>query len=194
MKIEYFVQGNTRLLELDKDLQKKVKEDPRFFPWLESLVKTVPLNTPNAEEWYSKAPDNLISLVEQVSVIPRSRLLKPAMTEKPELSSGVPLFMSYYDFPYNSWVRNNQLATFLTESLTWLLMPYPVPPKDKLEQYRSQMSNPKKYGSIKRTGSPIFDQLPWMMRYMLLEMWIYHPDIRHPKMILSPTDWDFKPE
>ena len=139
---------------------------------------------------------------------------KPA-TKCTQISSGVPIIMLAYkhqhDIDYERWRGDKYTRLMLPKSLGFLVGDGPENaqnlnfselatkwPSATLREYSEQfltdvnsakihdMTSYKAY----KVGDKDFDQLPALLKRMLLQTWIYHPSVRHENMITDPCDWN----
>lgn len=129
-----------------------------------------------------------------------------SQTSSPQFSAAVPIVLAAYKLQhgiqYSSWSKSDPcLKRFFGPQMQWLFDEQLVIPElsdQEVREFREQVLLERKTGTIKpatsykfeRSGEPNFDKLPKLLKMMLLQTWIFHPQIRHPNMITDPKNWD----
>lgn len=142
-----------------------------------------------------------------------SKYLKANLTKCTAISSGVPIIMLAYkhqhDIPYEKWRGDKFTQFMLPKGLRWLVGAGMEKaegldlaglatkwPSATLREYaesfltRNDVVSPMTAYTSGRTGDKEFDALPASFKRMLLQVWAYHPSVRHANMITDPCDWD----
>lgn len=146
----------------------------------------------------------------------RSQIVADSLVKVPMLSTAVPLVLWAYkqthDVPYSAWKSSPFARNVLGKDLAFLVDPLwsdwnNLWSDEELVHVRNIALTELKtetrkedtsYKMNKVAGKYMdrfnsFDELPKLMKYMLLQTWIYHPSIRKPNMILDWKDWDIVP-
>lgn len=146
-----------------------------------------------------------------VTKLKRSSLVKAqANAQFAEYSALVPLILAgikkYQDIPYSAWAAEG-LEHAMDEAL-YLAATCEYDgslSNDRLAELRTQGLQTKsgpKTGEIKKATSSWcltgvknteIGELPKLAQTMLTQIWVAHPSIRSPYMILDPNDWDTMP-
>jgi hypothetical protein len=144
----------------------------------------------------------------------RSDLLPFAQNKDTSLSAGVPIILYAYkhqhSIPYNAWREVDGVSEVLGKDLAWLpeykdfehhlsvgeinsirrLCLTELKIGGKTAEDHSNKLNRIKGRYQSETTSEMWDGLPRLLRYMILQTWIFHPSLRSPNMITDWTDWD----
>ena len=144
----------------------------------------------------------------------RSSILKESQTKHTSLSAAVPLILYAYklvhDTPYEAWSSNPLVGDILGKDIDFLahedVRNFECPwNEEALKHIRTialtenardlrmpDTSNKMNKLKSKYTeeASEIFDPLPKLMKYMVLQTWVYHPSIRSDRMITDWKNWD----
>lgn len=137
-----------------------------------------------------------------------SEISKLPQTRAASVSSAVPLvllaYRERYGISYNSWDRTDKLLPYLlTENLAWLCNPEPYEftifsKASMIEEFLYQASSdsivPQNTYKLSKTSDELFNSLPKYQRMMLLQTWLYAPNIAHQNMITDIYDWDRPPD
>lgn len=154
----------------------------------------------------------MIGIWNVVTKLKRSSLVKAqANAQFAEYSALVPLILAgikkYQNIPYSAWAVeglqhaiDHNLFEAMTCSYDGALS------NTRLAELRTQGLQTKsgpKAGEIKKATSSWcltgvknteIGELPKLAQTMLTQIWVAHPSIRSPYMILNPLDWDDMPE
>lgn len=154
----------------------------------------------------------MLGLWNVVTKLKRSSLVKAqANAQFSEYSALVPLILAglkkYQNIPYSAWTAEGLEHTMdkhLYEAITCGYDNSLVP--SRLVELRTQGLQTKsgpKAGEVKKATSSWcltgvknteIGELPKLAQTMLTQIWVCHPSIRSPYMILDPQDWDNMPE
>ena len=148
------------------------------------------------------------ALYKFVTTTNYSKMSKTPQIREPSVSSAVPLILlaykQNYNVSYNSWDRTDPWLEFLLpEKLRWLVSPLGVSINlesrelllsEFLTEQKSGVVQPRTAYKLSKTSSTEFNRLPAYQRMMLLQTWLYAPDIAHENMITDILDWDRPPE
>lgn len=167
-------------------------------------------------EGYEIPGSKILYLWQFIAQTSRSELLSVSQNKNSSLSSGVPIVLYAYKHQhnvlYNAWRSDPLVSAVLGKDLAWL-----PDYKDFDHGYTTPYINSFRRGALTElklggktapdssnklnrvAGREIvvnddtakeFDALPRLLRYMILQTWIWHPSIRSPNMITDWTDWD----
>lgn len=141
--------------------------------------------------------------------LPRSELVKTQLAT-PQYSSLVPLILSAFKhlraIDYSRWDRNgleHLMSTELHEAATWDVEEHTVESLLNIRQIGLTIKSGEKMGQVKKPTSAWclagvqnteIGLYPKLTQTMLTQIWVAHPSIRSPLMILDPKDWDNMPE
>lgn len=148
------------------------------------------------------------ALYKFVTTTNYSQISKTPQIREPSVSSAVPLILlaykQNYNVSYNSWDRTDPWLEFLLpEKLRWLchVVDYEIEVQDLelllsefLTEQKSGIVQPRTAYKLSKTSSSEFNRLPAYQRMMLLQTWLYAPDIAHVNMITDILDWDRPPD
>jgi hypothetical protein len=135
----------------------------------------------------------------------KKQYLKPAS----QYCALVPLipyaYKLYNDVPYSAWKRD-EIRYVLDSSLAQAVdVEVPEFTTEQLLQFRVEgltVKSGKTLGTIRKStsthaltmvGNDEFDELPWLTKVMLSQIWCAHPSNRTKYMILDPVNLDNVP-
>jgi hypothetical protein len=148
------------------------------------------------------------ALYKFVTTTNYSKMSKTPQIREPSVSSAVPLILlaykQNYNVSYNSWDRTDPWMEYLLpEKLRWLVSPLTVSIdlesrelllSEFLTEQKSGIVQPRTAYKLSKTSNSEFNRLPAYQRMMLLQTWLYAPEIAHANMITNIYDWDQAPE
>jgi hypothetical protein len=148
------------------------------------------------------------ALYKFVTTTNYSQMSKTPQIREPSVSSAVPLILlaykQNYNVSYNSWDRTDPWMEYLLpEKLRWLVSPLTVSIdlesrelllSEFLTEQKSGIVQPRTAYKLSKTSNSEFNRLPAYQRMMLLQTWLYAPEIAHANMITNIYDWDQAPE
>lgn len=179
-----------------------------------SATANILANTTYEHEGFEIPGNRILFLWDFLCRTSRSDVLSNSQNKDTSLSAGVPIILYAYKFtenvPYEKWVKAEGVAEVLGKDLSWLPEYREYDPKLSLPEINSIRNlaltelkdsskrapdSSNKLNRIKGrhssdTVSSEFDSLPRLLRYMILQTWIFHPSLRSPNMITDWTDWD----
>lgn len=144
----------------------------------------------------------------------RSDIVGDSLTKVPQLSSAVPIVLWAYKqthgTPYEAWSGNPMVGKILGKDLERLpeMRGWECPwSPDELAVIRNicltelkrdmrmadtsyKMNKIVGRGREGVAGYNEFDELPKLMKYMVLQTWVYHPSLRKDTMITDWNSWD----
>lgn len=139
--------------------------------------------------------------------LPRSKLI-PKQTGQPHFSAFVPLILAgikrYQEVPYSQWSREG-LEAVMPEDLRQACVTS-WPEIDELLHLRQEgllvrtgpkegtLRDPKTSWKLYGIKDTLLGSLPNYTQVQMTQIWVCHPDLRHPDMITQPLDWDRHPE
>lgn len=150
----------------------------------------------------------LLGMFRALNHHPRGEILSPQLKQSQPSGSryaaNIPLILSafkqYRNVNYEDWDWDSP-----SEHLKWFLdkdnrdviayrkqeMPWTL---EQLEEFRIQTNTKEKaltaITSVVRIADPDFKMLPRLLKLMLLQLWTYHPSIRHPLAITNLQNFD----
>ena len=141
--------------------------------------------------------------------LPRSTLV-PKQTAQPGFCSFVPLILAgikrYQEIPYSKWSREGLEAVMPKDLQEACVTQWPEISREELLELRQQgllvrsgpkegtLRDPKSTWKLYGIQDTILGALPQYTQVQIAQIWVCHPDQRHPDMICDPLDWDRHPE
>ena len=161
-------------------------------------------------EGYPIEGSQILALWKFLCITNRSSILQDSQTKAPSLSSAVPLILWAYkhqhNVPYEAWSSNPIVKSILGKDLACLVdvKEWDCPWDDSqiaeirnvaLKELKTGVRQQDTSNKLNKVGAKLptcasFDELPKMVRYMVLQTWIYHPSIRKDTMITDWKNWD----
>lgn len=157
----------------------------------------------------------LVGIWRVVNKLKRSSLVKSQITPQfTEFSALVPLILAgikkYQGIPYSAWSTEG-LEHIVDANLHAAMVcgshpDYPSLGSDRLIELRKEGLTTKsgpKFGQVKKPTSSWcltgvqhteIGELPKLAQTMLTQIWVAHPQLRSPYMVLDPNDWDSMPD
>lgn len=132
-----------------------------------------------------------------------------AQTSATHVCAAVPIVMAAYKtmhgIKYSSWdleeFNGTAIQRFFNKQMSWIFnkeLLVPELDRDKVTALRERALLERKSGVVKpatsykfeKTDDAEFDALPRMLKMLLLQTWVFHPQIRHEDMVTNLADWD----
>lgn len=206
-----------------KEHKARIKVNSRdFFSWVYKNIALVPIETPSVPEWRDKAPQALQNIVYTVFCDLNRSELVPNQVLTPQFSVAVPpLLYAYRDkWKYSEWYETGlefAMGKFFHPFLearrefekhgeaSWHFGDFYSDTISTIFEDVSDLAL-KCTGGLKKyaladvlEGYPpetlaVWNQIPPNYRRMLMQTWIFHPEVRTEGMILDLFDWDNTPE
>ncbi len=141
--------------------------------------------------------------------LPRSKLI-PKQTAQPHFSAFVPLILAgikrYQEVPYSQWSREGLEAVMPKDLEEACVTSWPEIETEELLHLRQEgllvrtgpregtLRDPKTSWKLYGIRDTLLGGLPNYTQVQIAQIWVCHPDLRHPDMITNPLDWDRHPE
>ena len=174
------LQWHDGLVDIKQTMHKNIQTDWSVGLWrfVTQLKRSVVLKPQNRVEWapYSQLVPIILAGVKQYQGIQYHRW--PILDSEPLMILD-PQLLHCLQYPHQVFTTG-ELLEIREEALQY-----------KTGKNSGKRRDPKATWTV---SHPLFKGWPKLLITMRLQLWVAHPELRHPTMILDPQNWDHQPK